>query len=86
MEKKTKKQEKKVVASMEVICYDDQTCDFSLEGERSDMIPALATLLLDKSEDNHFHHMMNIAIRLVLHKDKIDAKKKPAKKATKKAL
>lgn len=81
-----KKQEKKVVvASMEVICYDDQTCDLSVEGEKSDLIPAIATLLLDESEENDFRHVMNIAIRLVLHKNETDRKKAAKKKATKKA-
>ena len=81
-----KKQEKKVVvASMEVICYDDQTCDLSVEGEKSDLIPAIATLLLDESEENDFRHVMNIAIRLALHKNETDRKKAAKKKATKKA-
>jgi hypothetical protein len=83
MEKKTKKE---IVAKIEVICYSNNECDFNMEGERNSMIPALAALLADKSEENDFHHMMNIAIAVVLEKDKMDRKKAAVKKKAKKAV
>lgn len=83
MEKKTKKEA--VVARIEIVCHANNECDFTMEGEKSSMIAAIASLLLDNSAENDFHHMMNVAIALVLEKGKMD-KKKAAKKKAKKAV
>ncbi len=53
---------KKEEGRLELICFDDNTFDVKVEGEKSLLTRAMATALLDRNEDNAFANVTHDAI------------------------
>jgi hypothetical protein len=72
---------KKEEGRLELICFNDNTFDVRVEGEKSLLTCAMGTALLDRNEDNAFATITHDAIKMVVFHYEQEKKKPVVKKA-----
>ncbi len=81
---KTNQMAKKEKGRIEIVCNNDKEVTVTVEGERQDLIAALAGLISDDDENNEFHQLIHVAMTLALYKKQLDEEKLKKRAAAKK--
>ncbi len=66
---------KKEKGRIEIVCNNDKEVTVTVEGERPDLIAALAGLISDDDENNEFHQLIHVAMTVALYKKQLDEEK-----------